>query len=286
MPEPKLGKYPLEYFGHVVTDFSKTAKDHQGAQFCPFLQSECKKPRKSDPGVKTGICTVGYKARFMDRLEPVSICPHRFNTSGVFDFIANHYFPVDDDWLLQWVPEVAMGLAGSVDYVLAKSKREDPAVIDDFICVEVQAAGTVGTPWEAILDFQNGGAFTQQNYDYGINWANEYAKTMMQQVYKEGMILESWGKRLVVVLQDVGMKYLRSGLNDISGLNDPANDDDLIQFYTMRMVWEEVGNKWEFVPAEILGSNLEGVRKMLAGSAEDNRITLQGFCDNIIRRSQ
>ena len=285
MPGPEIGKYPLEYFGHTFTDFSETAREHRGEQHCPFLGSECKKPRKSNPSVKVGVCTVGYKAAFMDRSEPVVICPHRFEYSGVFDFIANHYFPVDDDWLLQWIPEVNMGRAGSIDYVLAKSRRENPAVIDDFICVELQAAGTTGTPYQAVLDFQNGVDFTRKKYKFGINWANEYGKTLMQQVYKKGMILESWGKRLVVVLQDAGMKYLRSGSNDVAGLNDPANYDDLIHFYTMGMVWAEERDRWEFVPTGILGSNVEGVRKLLSGSAVVDRITEEEFCQNIIHRS-
>jgi hypothetical protein len=96
--------------------------------------------------------------------------------------------------------------------------------------VEFQAAGTTGTPWEAVLDFQKSRKFSKQTYNYGINWANEFAKTMMQQVYKKGMVVESWNKRIVFVMQDVGMEYLKAGSYNITGLHEPATAKDSIQF--------------------------------------------------------
>ena len=283
MPEPEYSRHPVEYFGHSFTDNGRTARSHQRRQHCPFLGSECKKPRKSEPQVKVGICTVGYQPQFLQSFKPVVICPHRFDTDAVFAVIANQYFPPDADSFTRWAPEVSIGLGGSIDYVLAKFNRANPTVIEDFVCVEFQAAGTTGTPWQAILDFQQNRRFTGRNYKYGINWANEFAKTMMQQVYKKGMIVTSWNKRIVFVLQDVGMEYLKSGAYDVSGLHDPATDQDLIQFYTLRMAWEEKGRKWELAPDAIIGSDLEGIRKILSGSASDEYITLEGFSANISR---
>ena len=122
-----------------------------------------------------------------------------------------------------------MGSAGSIDYALAKVKHVTPTKVEDFICIEFQAAGTTGTPWEAVLDFQQARQFTRRNYEYGINWANEFAKAMMQQVYKKGMVVESWNKRIVFVLQDVGMRYLKAGLYDTTGLHEPATKKDLVK---------------------------------------------------------
>ena len=134
------------------------------------------------------------------------------------------------------------------------------------------------------MDFQRNRRFSRQNYKYGINWANEFAKTMMQQVYKKGMIVASWNKRIVFVLQDVGMQYLKSGSYDITALHDPANDGDSIHFYTMRMNWEENARMWKLVPSGIVGSDLEGIRKILSGSESNEYITLERFFDNIRRR--
>ena len=191
MPEPTLARHPAEYFGHAYINNSIEAVQHQEKQHCPFLASECKKPRKSEPHIKVGVCTVGYKGKFLNGFEPVVICPHRYQANQVFNHVASYYFPPDADSFTRWAPEVSIGLGGSVDYVLAKCRHATPTVIEDFICVEFQAAGTTGTPWEAVLDFRQSRQFTKQNYHYGINWANEFAKTMMQQVYKKGMIVES-----------------------------------------------------------------------------------------------
>lgn len=284
MPEPDFTRHPVEYFGHPYTKHSRVARRHQDGQHCPYLDTECKKPRKSDPQTKVGVCTVGYKPQFLEDFKPVVICPHRFNTREVFDGIANHYFPPDTHSFTQWVPEVSIGLGGSIDYVLAKFSCANPTVIEDFLCVEFQAAGTTGTPWQAVLDFRQNRQFTGLSYKYGINWANEFAKTMMQQVYKKGMIVASWEKRIVFVLQDVGMEYLRSGPYDITGLRQQPTPQDAIHFYTLRMNWDGRRRQWRLVPAGIVGSDLEGIRKILSGSASDEYITLAGFFDNIRRR--
>ena len=284
MPEPDFARHPVELFGHPYTNKGRVAQGHRARQHCPFLDAECKKPRKSEPHIKMGLCTVGYKPQFLADFKPVVICPHRFNTAEVFDGIANHYFPSDANSFTQWVPEVSIGLGGSIDYVLAKCNRANPTVIEDFVCVEFQAAGTTGTPWQAVLDFRQNRQIGGRNYKYGINWANEFAKTMMQQVYKKGMIVTSWNKRIVFVLQDVGMDYLRAGSYDITGLRQPPTPQDAIHFYTLRMNWDGRSRQWRLAPAGIYGSDLEGIRKILSGSASDEYITLAGFFANIRRR--
>lgn len=281
MSEPEFKRHPVEYFGHAFIDDSVEAVQHQESQYCPFLASECRKPRKSEPQTKVGVCTVGYKAQFSQKFEPVVICPYRYRTDYIFEQIANYYFPPDAGYFTKWVPEVSIGLGGSIDYVLAKFKNSSPAEIEDFICVEFQAAGTTGTPWDAVMDFKRSRQFTRDNYNYGINWANEFAKTMMQQVYKKGMIVDSWQKRIVFVLQDVGMAYLRAGAYDTTGLHEPADSQDLIQFYTMKMRWDDSGKEWTLGPDSVLGCDLEGVRKILSGSVSAEYITLEGFIGNI-----
>ena len=36
--------------------------------------------------------------------------------------------------------------------------------IEDFLCVEIQAAGTTGTPWQAVMDFKRTGSFQEETY--------------------------------------------------------------------------------------------------------------------------
>ena len=283
MSEPNYGRHPIEYFGYSYINHSIQAKNDQLKQHCPFLNNECKKPRKSQPEIKVGVCTVGYRPEFISEYVPVVVCPHRYYVQDIFNQIASNYLPRDADSEIRWAPEVSIGLGGSIDFVITKSKRKTPIQIEDFICIEFQAAGTTGTPWEAVKDFQKSRTFNKHVYPFGINWANEFAKTMMQQVYKKGMIIESWNKRIVFVLQDVGIEYLRNTY-DVSGLHTPARDEDPIQFFTLRMDWDDTKMSWLPVPNNTISTDLEGIRKILAGSSSGEYITMDKFIDNIKRR--
>lgn len=184
-----------------------------------------------------------------------------------------------DDSQIKWASEVSCGVAGSIDFVAAKMKR---GIIEDFLCVELQAAGTTGTPWPGVVDFKQAGRFKQQNYKYGINWANEFLKTMMQQVYKKGMVVEYWKKKIVFVIQDVGLDYIQSA-TDAGDLRD-GTDEDAIHFCTFKTVWDESLNAWQLEFSRRVSTNTEGVRKMLGGAHEDRFPTITEFQNKISAR--
>lgn len=284
MPEPIIKKYPLEIFGYPYTDRSEAAQQARAEQYCPFLKGECKKPRKSEPHVKVGICTVGYKGDFSDRFLPVIICPHRLDTPTIFEVIKTDYFGVlADDEKVAWAPEVSLGEAGSVDYVAVKMKKDENIdATNDFVCVELQAAGTTGTPWQAILEYRQTGQFQSNTYNYGINWANEFLKTMMQQVYKKGAIIESWGKRIIFVIQDVGLAYLQRAC-DTSGLRDAAREDP-IHFYTFKMNWVDETNSWTLNLDKKVSTDTEGIRRILAGADKNTYPTIDKFMKSVTRK--
>ena len=264
--EPAFGKFPTEIFGYSYVEHGVDAVQALEVQSCPFLSDICKKPRKSEPHIKVGVCSTGFKARFMDRIQPVIICPHRFlQDRVVFDTIEQLYI-LNGGGVVEWVSEVSIGAAGSVDYVAVKIDATG-ILIEDFLCVEFQAAGTTGTPWEAVLDFKNSRSFHRDSYGYGINWANEFVKTMMQQVYKKGRVIQSWNRKIVFVLQDIAIDYLNSAV-DTSGLRS-ATDDDPIHFVTFNMNWES-GTGWRLRYADSFSTNLDGVNRILGGvTAED-----------------
>ena len=282
MEEPEFTQHPTEIFGYPFINTTSEARTACENQFCPFLNSECKKPRKSEPEVKVGVCSVGYKGKFLEKITPIIVCPHRLEEKIVYSTVTDLYFGnLSDEYQIKWVPEVSCGVAGTIDFVAVKMKE---GLIEDFLCVELQAAGTTGTPWQAVLDFKEEGRFKQQTYKYGINWANEFIKTMMQQTYKKGMVIESWRKKIVFVIQDVGLNYIQSA-TDASGLHD-ARDEDAIHFCIFRTAWNKNLNAWQLEFDKRMSTDTEGVRKILGGAPEESFPTIDEFENNIHTRLQ
>ena len=278
--EPQVGRHPTEIFGYPYVDRGDDAAQALAGQHCPFLDDICKKPRKSEPEVKVGVCSLGYRGRFLEAFRPIIVCPHRFLANNeVFSAIEGLYLP-DAVGAVEWVSEVSLGVGGSVDYVGVKRDAGGQAV-EDFVCVEFQAAGTTGTPWAAVQEFKANRAFSRTSYPYGINWANEFLKTMMQQVYKKGRVVESWGngKKLVFVVQDVAIEYLRSVV-DTSGLRD-ASDEDAIHFVTFRMEWDADAGRWRLAYHSALSTDTEGINRIIAGAETREFPSEADFRDNI-----
>jgi glutaredoxin len=277
MEEPIISKYPTEIFGHTFCDHSEKAKRALKSQYCPFLETECKKPRKSEPKTKVGVCSVGYKGEFSGSFRPVIVCPHRFNAPYIFETLRQEYL---DHWdNIEWATEVSIGVGGSVDCV-AINRDKQTRSIKDFLCVEFQAAGTTGTPWDAVLDFKKNGKFSKDKYPYGINWANEFIKTMMQQVFKKGKIIEYWGHKIIFIIQDVGMDYIKSA-TDSSGLR-PASPKDPIHFCTFGLNW--TNDNWSFRFVEKISTDIDGISRILGGALAGEYPSVETFIQNIERK--
>lgn len=275
--KPKISRYPIEVFGHVYNDKTDKAKEDWKNQFCPYLKRECTKPRKSEPHIKVGICSLGYQGSFLENFEPVIICPFRFLEKVVFDSIHDKFFPDWDNYA--WVKEVNMGVSGNVDYVAVKvdSSGKEPL---DFFCVEFQASGTTGSPYPYVKDLMKYGCY-KNNYTYGINWANEFMKTMMQQVYKKGQVVETWNKKIVFVIQDVALKYLENAV-DTSDLR--YNIDDVIHFMTYKLQWDETQKRFVLVLSRWVSTDLNGINKILAGANSEQYLTESDFLKNAFRK--
>jgi hypothetical protein len=73
----------------------------------------------------------------------------------MFDTIRKKYL---SHWTnIEWITEVNIGVGGSVDYVAITRDKKNK--ITDFFCVELQAAGTTGSPYPAITDIRETGKF-------------------------------------------------------------------------------------------------------------------------------
>ena len=277
--KPAIGKYPIEIFGHTYHDVSEACREDRKNQFCPYLGRECTKPRKSEPHIKVGICSLGYKGSFLDHYEPVIVCPFRFLEETVFSSIREKFFP---EWEhFKWVKEVNMGVSGNVDYVALKTDAagQNPS---DFFCVEFQANGTTGSPYPYVKDLLQNGAY-QKNYTYGLNWANEFLKTMMQQVYKKGQVTNSWGKKIVFVIQDVALEYLESEV-DTSELRQSM--DDVIHFMTYKLDWDEVQQRFTLSVSRWASTDLNGINRILAGANPDLYLSKEDFLANAKKKGK
>lgn len=60
-------------------------------QYCKYIKATCVKPRKSEPHVKVGICSIGASVAGSRSLQPVIICPQRFKDELVFETIRAKY---------------------------------------------------------------------------------------------------------------------------------------------------------------------------------------------------
>lgn len=273
--KPAIERYPIEVFGTVYNDNSKQAILQREQQFCPFIGRQCNKPRKSEPEVKVGICSLGYK-NFDNDFEPMIICPNRFLEGIVFDTIKQKFFPTWKPEQTKWIKGVNLGVGGNMDFVASKISENNDSV-EDFLCVEFQANGTTGSPYGYVKDLISNGCYSEK-YTYGLNWANEFMKTMMQQVYKKGNIVAHWGRKIVFVIQDTAMEYLYHTV-DTSELRECMEDP--IHFFTYKIIWNDEKCKFELCHSGWKSADLHGINTILAGANLEKYLTPEDFISNI-----
>ena len=252
-------------------DRDTDALDDMAEQRCPFIGKECIKFRKSSPEQKIGTCSLGLSLHTITNgresgFAPCVVCPHRLNVEGLLRDLKCMAF---GDLPVKIVNEVSMN-GGVFDHVFVKCG--EGYSIDDFCCVEIQTSGTTGTPWEAVVEMKEHGRYTNDSYPYNFNHANQYQKTMMQQVFKKGRVTESWKKHLLVLLQDTGMKYLQhSSTSDMSALkkNEQGRfnpDGPYIHFVTFTMKW--TASSWNPTLVDVYDTDSDGVIGMLGALPE------------------
>lgn len=267
--QPDIGKYPIEFYGEFYADHEAANRGMED-DYCPFLDSTCKKRRKST-GESIGTCSVGYRGRGQTEYRPHCICPHRFETTDVLDEIEPLF---TDEGEYFTTPEVPL-LGTSIDYVAGK-RTSDEGVLD-FAGVEIQALDTTGSVWpyrEAYFDEDENMGDTDGTY--GINWAMSLTKTMMQQAFKKGQVFRDWGENLIFLVQDVSIEYIRNNY-DASGLR-PVREQDAVHFYSYSLAYDEKisGYRWEL--DEKLSADIEGVTNMMVAPEDETPPTRDEFC--------
>lgn len=271
-----IKKFPIEIFCHDYEDKSESCQLAFKQQYCKFIKGTCVKPRKSEPHIKVGVCTLGSTVARGREINPVIICPQRFKEETMFETIRRKYL---SNWEnVKWIQEVNLGVGGNVDYVAVEVDSRDR--VKDFLCVEIQAAGTTGTPYPYVKELLTYGQYTGNKHTYGINWANEFSKTMMQQAYKKGKIVESWGRKIVFVLQDLAMTYLNKS-SDCSMLTT-YNPVFPVDFCSFSLEWD--GTKWSLLFDDIKSTTIDGISLLLGGANVNEYPTVEEFIENIIKK--
>ncbi len=273
----EVTKTPIEIFGYDYCSKDCAFQLAVKQQYCKYLKGTCAKPRKSEPNIKVGICSLGATVNKDKKLRPVIICPHRFKTDLMFETIRQKYLSAWSN--VKWIQEVNIGVGGNVDYVAVELDKTGKII--DFLCVEIQAAGTTGSPYPFVKDFITHGKFMRKS-TYGINWANEFAKTMMQQAYKKGRIVDSWGRKIVFVVQDMAMEYLSKAC-DCSKLED-YDDKFPVDFCQFSLLWDEGQSEWVISFDKRRSTSIEGINTILGGAAVNDYLTEDEFIENIEKK--
>lgn len=194
-------------------------------QYCGYLNRQCIKIRKSEPGISIGICTVQYGKENQE----VIICPHRLiEKSRIFIdciHLLTLHEPGND---LHVIPEISIP-GGSVDYFLVSVR--DKKVID-FVGIELQTLDTTGSVWperQRFLTDLNILKEPKESYGkaYGMNWKMT-AKTILVQLHHKIETFEHLSKHLVLVFQDHLLNYMKrefsfSHINTVPKLGDPMH---------------------------------------------------------------
>jgi hypothetical protein len=251
-------------------DWRKVAADQQ----CPFLNRKCLKNRKSQPAITIGTCTMTSGRQS----QPVMICPFRLlEPSQIFTDCIHLLTLHEPGNELRIVAELAVP-GGSIDYCLV-SVRDGRA--RDFVGIELQTLDTTGTVWPERQRFLSQHKVHVKRQDtastkpFGMNWKMT-AKTILVQLNHKIATFEYLSKRLVLVLQDCLLNYMRSefSFDHIQG----ARDGDPMQFHAYELRQEVAAYSLNL--KERLSTDTAGIALCL-GLQADTKVELQAMLEQI-----
>lgn len=244
------------------------------AQRCPFLNRKCLKNRKSEPEITIGTCTMMYGRQ----PRPVMICPFRLlERSQIFTDCVHLLKLHEPGNELRIVAELAVP-GGSIDYCLVSVRDGKPR---DFVGIELQTLDTTGTVWPERQRFLHQHkvrvkrAHAASDKPFGMNWKMT-AKTILVQLNHKIATFDHLSKRLVLVLQDCLLDYMRRefAFNHIKGVRD----GDPMQFHAYELRKEAAGYALKL--KERISTDTAGIA-MCLGLQADTKVELQTMLEQI-----
>lgn len=222
----------IEIFGKSASKSGENWVSVINNQQCVYLNKKCYKVRKSDPGTAIGSCTVLYGKT----PEPVIICPTRLLErrqifTDCFHLLTTHE-PGNE---LHIVSEVSIP-GGSVDFFLVSVKA---GKVKDFVGIELQTLDTTGTVWPERqrllkeLSVPRSDNAETSDKPFGMNWKMT-AKTILVQMHHKIQTFEHLHKKLVLVVQDKLLDYMKGEFN-FDHLRSPASIGDSMHLHAYRL---------------------------------------------------
>jgi hypothetical protein len=263
-----------ELYGLPTTSLADW-KAISAGQECPFLDGrKCLKNRKSSPDISIGTCTMRYGRS----PQPIVICPFRLLEKGQIFTDCIHLLGLHEPGNeLRIVSELAVP-GGSIDYCLVSVRDGKPR---DFVAIELQTLDTTGTVWPERQRFLQTQGVSVKRKDtgsarsFGMNWKMT-AKTVLVQLNHKIETFDHLGKRLVLVLQDKLLDYMRGefAFGHIKG----QRDGDPMQFHAYEL--REDAGTYALALSERLSTDAAGVAASL-GLQVDAKVDLVAILQQI-----
>lgn len=197
-----MPKNPLcEVFGFPIANCSPMAKTFRNDKLCPYnnISANCTKDKIKNP---LGVCSI------FDGDDIAITCPVRFRQNWlIVSDAAEYFFDPGTSWTT--LPEVRLNdangkSAGNIDLVLVS--YDNGGKLIDFGAVEVQAvyiSGNIRRPFGKYMESESADFTWDTSYNYPKpDYLSSSRKRLLPQLMFKGGILNTWGKKIGVVLHE------------------------------------------------------------------------------------
>jgi hypothetical protein len=157
---------------------------------------------------------------------------------------------------------------GSVDFFLVSARG---GKVKDFVGVEIQTLDTTGTVWPERqrflkeVDVPRADEAENLTKAFGMNWKMT-AKTILVQMHHKVQTFEHINKKIVLIVQDRLLSYMRAEFN-FNHLRSPAAIGDSIHFHAYGLS-KASSNDFEFHLESRLSTDADGIAICLGLQAE------------------
>jgi hypothetical protein len=194
-------RQPLgEVFGFPIDNLSPQAEHYRVNRLCPYNNKvpSCTKSRVADP---IGVCSV------FDNKKIVVTCPVRMRQDWqVISDAATHIFSSDTVWTSLGevrLNDVDGNSAGNIDFVLVSF--DESGQIVDFGALEIQTvyiSGNISNPFNRYMKDRRTQTSSKGSISIRPDYLSSSRKRLVPQIVYKGKILNSWGKKIAVAIQD------------------------------------------------------------------------------------